>query len=422
MVSLRKIRSHDAYKWVVVGCCFLMIMVCLGFCSSTKGMYLSAITQALDMDRSSFSINDSVRYVATALVNLFFGALVLRFGPRKLIAGGFLCLMASMLVCSVAETLPMFYLGGALLGIGQSWTSTSIVGYVVGLWCRENKGTIMGAVLAANGIGGAVSAQIVGPFINGSVFGFRDAYRIVTVILLVTGLLVVLLFKDRPENPTVAATTAKKTKVKGWYGLTLRQCLRKPHFYVMAAYVFIMGLVIQTASAIFPSHMTDVGLDADFVTTVVSVYSLGIAACKFLAGVLYDRAGLRVTLLLCGLGATVSSLILAVLQGDSQVMAMVYAIVFAIGVPVQTVGMPLITVEYFGHRDEAAILGVLVSISTVGYAVGTPLVNLFYDVQGTYVYALLLMAAMMAVATVASMLAMNTADRLKKEENQQGDV
>jgi len=85
---VKKLSSHPSYKWVVIGACFLMILVCLGFCSSTQGLYLSAVTKALDLERSLYSVNDTLRYVASAVISLFFGALVLRFGPRKLIAGG----------------------------------------------------------------------------------------------------------------------------------------------------------------------------------------------------------------------------------------------------------------------------------------------------------------------------------------------
>ena len=38
------------------------------------------------------------RYIATAVVNLFFGALCARFGRKRLIAAGFSCLIASMLL------------------------------------------------------------------------------------------------------------------------------------------------------------------------------------------------------------------------------------------------------------------------------------------------------------------------------------
>ena len=72
------------YKWIVVGVCFLTVMITLGFCSSTKSLYLDVVTKKLGIDRSLFSLNDTCRFVANAIVNLFFGALVMKFGTKKL--------------------------------------------------------------------------------------------------------------------------------------------------------------------------------------------------------------------------------------------------------------------------------------------------------------------------------------------------
>ena len=129
---MEKLSQRPGYRWVVVGCCFTMIFVCLGFCSSTKTLYLEPVTTALDLPRSLYSITETLRYIFNSLITLAFGALMLRFGARKLIAAGFVCLTGAMLCYAFANGLPLIYLGGALLGIGQSWTSTSMVGYVVG--------------------------------------------------------------------------------------------------------------------------------------------------------------------------------------------------------------------------------------------------------------------------------------------------
>ena len=63
-----KQRKPD-YKWVILVACFIMEFFCLGFCSGNKSLYLSAITEALDIKRSLFAINDSCRYIATAVLN-----------------------------------------------------------------------------------------------------------------------------------------------------------------------------------------------------------------------------------------------------------------------------------------------------------------------------------------------------------------
>ena len=91
------------YKWVIVVCSFLMVFSTLGFCSSPKGLFLNAITEALSIKRSLFSINDSVRYISTSLVNLAFGLLISKFGARTLVGAGFVSLIISMSLYSVAE-------------------------------------------------------------------------------------------------------------------------------------------------------------------------------------------------------------------------------------------------------------------------------------------------------------------------------
>jgi MFS family permease len=415
---VKKFTQSPAYRWVIVGCCFVIIFACLGFCSSTKGLYLEPVTKALQLERSLYSVNDTLRYIASAIINLLFGMLVLRFGPRKLVAGGFACLCGAMLCYTFAQNLVLIYLGGILLGVGQSWSSTTLVGFVIGRWCPQNKGTIMGAVLAANGVGSAAAAQIVGPMINGSLFGYRNAYGFTALLMIAVGIVVVTLFRDQPAQTVVAAAPQKKRRGVLWDGIDLKRALKTPYFYIVCFYVFVMGLVIQSLSAIFPAHMKDVGLDPAYVTTVVSIYAVILAGTKFFTGFAYDRLGLPVTLTLCNVATVIAPVLLALLGADSQRLAMVYGIVYAIGVPIQTIGMPLLTADLFGQRDEASILGVLVAVSTVGYAVGTPMANLFYDSQGTYSTALTIMAVSMAVASVAIVFALGQAKKLRTQNTE----
>ena len=85
-------KKNGRLKWWIVAASFIMVFTCLGFCSSTKGLYLAAITEALHLERGLFSINDSIRFLTTAALNLFFGKLIARFGPRKLAMAGFAAL------------------------------------------------------------------------------------------------------------------------------------------------------------------------------------------------------------------------------------------------------------------------------------------------------------------------------------------
>ena len=107
-----KLKKRFDYMWVIVVTCFLMEFVALGFCSSNKSLYLGAITEALNIPRSLFSINDSIRFLTSAVLNLFFGTLIKKLGARKMVALGFLSLMASMQIYAHAESVFVFYIGG----------------------------------------------------------------------------------------------------------------------------------------------------------------------------------------------------------------------------------------------------------------------------------------------------------------------
>jgi len=412
---ISKLKRKPWYHWVIAAASFLMVMICLGFCSSTKSLYLDAITNALGIKRSLFSFNDSARFVTTAVLNLFFGTLVLKFGPRKLIAGGFAALCCSMLVYSLADSIYVFYIGGVLLGIGMSWTTTTMVGYVINHWCKQHKGTIMGAVMAANGFGGAIAAQVVSPFINSSAYGYRSAYQITAVILLIVGIVVVSLFKDTPEGVELSAHGKKKAKGEGWSGITLKECLGKPWFYAAIVCVFFTGLVLQGSTGIYPAHMKDVGIDPVYVATVVSVHSLALTLFKFLTGFAYDRFGLRVTMLICDLAGMVMIFLLATITATATGTAMVIGVISSLALPLETIMLPLITADLVGNKDFAKIMGIITSVNVAGYAVGAPLVNLFYDIQGTYKNILFVLLGVMVVITVVFQLALSSAHKVRKQ-------
>ena len=91
---------------------FGVIFICLGFCSTNKGLFLTAICEAINVPRTAFSLSTSTRYLTTAAVNVFFGYLVIKFGTKKLISLGIILLIASMLINAVADSVIIFIISG----------------------------------------------------------------------------------------------------------------------------------------------------------------------------------------------------------------------------------------------------------------------------------------------------------------------
>jgi len=416
---LKTENGRQRSVWITIALCFLMVCVVLGFCSSSKSLYISAITEALDISRGVFSINDSCRYITTSIVNLFFGALIVKFGEKKLIAAGFFCLIVSMLIYSFAENVFLFYLGGVFLGAGLSWTTTTMVGYIVNKWCRESKGTIMGAVLAANGVGAAAAMQIVTQMIyqEGNAFGYRTAYRFVALLLLVTAVIVLAFLKEKKDAQIHSAADKKKSRGNSWGGIPYSETVRKPEFYLAAMCIFLTGMVLQGITGVAAPHFSDVGLSPAFVASVMSIHAIALSCSKFITGFLYDRFALRVTSTICIIAALVSILMLAWVSDSEggRVLSWIYSVLSSLALPLETVMLPIYAADLFGDASYNKILGIFVSVNTAGYAVGTPAANFCYDLTGDYRIAFYIAGGIMVIVLVVMHLVIQNAERLKRQ-------
>ena len=408
------------YKWVVVGVCFLTVMITLGFCSSTKSLYLDVVTKKLGIDRSLFSLNDTCRFVANAIINLFFGSLVAKFGTKKLMLSGICCLTGSMLCYSLANSLIVFYLGGVLLGIGFSWTGTTMIGCVINKWCKENRGTIMGAVLAANGIGGAIAIQLLSPIIEAGGESYRNAYFISGLAVLGVGVLLLIFMREVPKNAASSGAPAgKKKRGRGepWPGIPYAKAKATPYFYVALACIFLTGFCLQGITGIAKAHMRDVGLTAEYVAYAMSFHSLALAGFKFLTGVIYDKTGLRFTTSMCSITASVVMLLLALITNSPMGMAiaMIYSIFSSLALPLETIMLPIYASDLFGEHSYEKVLGIFVSVNVTGYALGTPTVNLCFDIVGTYTPILYVCAGIMLAVTLVMQYVITKAHDMRAE-------
>lgn len=412
------------YKWIIVGLCFIMVFTCLGFCSSTRSLFVKPITEALSMERSVYAFTDSFRFIAVAVVNMFFGFLVSKFGLRKLIAAGFISLTVSMAIYATANVFWQFYIAGTLLGIGFSWTTTTMVGCVVNRWCKENRGTVMGAILAANGLGGAVATLIVTKIINdpSNAFAYRKGYWMIAAVIACVGTVVVLLFREAPkktlvDSPKTEDQPKKKRRGNSWVGIEYSKAIKMPHFYMAAICIMITGAILQGITGASAAHLEDVGIDKAYVGLVMSVHSVFLAIFKFLTGIIYDKFGLKTTVNICSVTAVGVMLVLAFVTPTptGRIMAMVYGIFASLALPLETIMLPIYAGDLFGDKSFDRVLGVFVSVNSVGYALGSVIINGCFDIFGSYKGVFIAAAGVMLVLTVVLQYVMFASKRIRKQ-------
>lgn len=410
-------RKFDP-TWSVVFACFLMGFFFLGFCSGNKSLYLSAITEALQVPRSLFSLNDSIRYLTTAGVNLIFAGLLHKLGVRKMVALGALFLVIQCVISATATTVWGFYAAGLFLGLGLAFCTTTMISFIIRRWCRENTGKILGFALAANGVGSAAATQVVSPIIyqEGNPFGYRQAYWLMAAVLVAVALIVVPLLRETPAEGPVTQNKNKPAKSRDWLGMDYEQVKKKPYFYVACLCIFLTGMCLQGLSGISAAHMRDVGLAPERIATVLSMMSLLLAASKFLAGFSYDKFGMRFTMTFCDLSGVLATGLLALVSASAlgETVAVAHGVFEALALPLETIMLSLFASELFGAKAFPHTMGIFAAVNTAGYAAGTPIANICYDTFGSYVPVILFYCGTMLAITVVFQFILNTAYRERK--------
>ena len=427
------------YAWVVFGAAFFMIFVSYGFGSSTKGTFLTAVTGSLGLQRSIYTIGDTLRYLTTAVMSLFFGRVTKKIGLRAMALIGFIFMTLSFVVSGAAPQITgafqslipesmeglrdfmrylPFYLSGMLLGAGFAWASVSLSSVLVKNWFASGQGTMTGIVLAANGFGGFVSEIVVTRIIFGAdgtlsneASHWQAAFLVIAALMLATGILVWFLIRNEPGDigqvPFRLKESGKKRKAAGeWEGISRQEAFRKPWFYLAGFGFFLLGFTIQSMSNIAKPYIYDLGYDKNFVIVVFSIHSLVLLTAKALTGVGNDTIGLRKTYAVLTFASVTAFLALFFLPIPGRgafgevLFPWIYSIFSSLGLPLESVMIALLSAYLFGKKDYAHILGYYSAFTTLGCAVGTPIVNIFYDLQGTYKWITLILAVMTFLTAV----------------------
>ena len=150
-----------------------------------------------------------------------------------------------------------------------------------------------------------------------------------------------------------------------------------------------------------------------FLASAISIHAIALSCFKFLTGFLYDKFGLRITSGICLITAAAVFIILSLVSNSplGKVLAITYCILSALALPLETVMLPIFTSDLFGEKSYDKFLGIVVSVNTAGYAVGAPVINLCYDLTGSYNVGLYIGCGLMLAVLVAMQFVISTANK-----------
>ena len=381
--------------------------------SFTFSIFVGPIATDLGIGGTGVASAYGLATLAAAFVLPFVGRLVDLYGARIILVGvslalGFACIGFSL----VDDPLTLTIGFGLLRFLGQG-ALMLICANLVSQWFFLHRGLAMSLMMLGFCLSLAVYPPL-GEILIGNAAAdaadaghWRDAWPWFAVITWVVLLpLAIVIVRGRPEDvgllpdgarlPDLAEAAAAPAIT----GATLRQALRTPAFYIIAAGLLSMSMLSTGLHFFQVSVFEDQGLDTETAARVFTVVAISMAIAMPLFGRLLDRFDPRFVFLLA-LALQSASLLSAALVSSVET-ALVYGVVFgttnAANLVVATVMWP----RYFGRRHLGSILGAAQMAGVVGASLGPLPLGAGHDLFGGYTETLMLLACLPLIPVAAA--------------------
>lgn len=235
---------------------------------------------------------------------------------RRLGVRGAVLLAATLLVCGFAGTAllapqgiwALYICYGVFIGCGTGLGYNVVIATVT-LWFPDRTGFASGVMFMGFGLGSLTLGTLANTIIETA--GIPTALTVVAITACIVFVLLSLLLKRAPENIGELLGVEKKAEVKADAEADKRKIFRDPAFYAYYAWAIIIlgaGLVMIGTSM---QGALELGVDASFAATLVGIIPIVNGLSGLSMGVIYDRMGLRFSMILVAAISFVSCTALA---------------------------------------------------------------------------------------------------------------
>ena len=402
------------YGWIIVAASFVTLAIAFGVWYSFS-VFFVAILKEFGWSRAATAGIFSLFTLAHSGAAIAIGALLDRFGPRKVLPIGSILIVIGLLVSSRTETLWQLYISyGLITAIGICAIGFVSQSIILPTWFVRKRGLAIGMAMAGIGIGMQVLVPMTQTIISG--FGWRYAYCFLAAIVVV---IVIPLnavcqrrnpaeigqFPDgrrRPDalqgsggeeprhNPIGEAPQA------GW---TLAKSLRTRQFWLLFATFFFIPMAVQGTFIHQVAHVVDKGFSAEKGAFFFGFAGITGSMGKILFGYLSDRIG-REKAFSIGIGCAFSGVLSLMNLSPGHVgLLYAYATFFGLGYGAIAPIFPARAADLFQGAHFGKIYGFLCMSGGLGGATGTWVSGKIFDLTGSYHIAFLgVLTALVLVA------------------------
>ena len=377
------------YGWVIVGVGMLGIFASGPAQSHTFSVFIGPIALDLGLTQTEMASAYGLATLVAALCLPAMGWFLDRAGAKRMLAVVALFFGSACAAFGLVSGLFWLAIGFAalrFLGQGSLMMGSS---NMVSQWFTRKRGTALGLMTMGFGISMAVHPELSQWLIEW--VGWREAWFWIgatTWILVLPPIVILAISKPEdvglhPDGVIHSSTDEDGADSVGpQMDFTLSEALHAPAFYIVAASLFTLSMLVTSLHFYQVSIFADQGLGPNIATKCFAVSSVTMIVMMPVVGRMLDQAPTE-RMVAAGLIVLTASLLLAsVISGLWT--AVLFAVVFGLLNAVSMNYVSFMWPRYFGRAHLGRIQGVGQTITVIGASLGPLPLAISKDYFGSY--------------------------------------
>jgi len=383
---------------------FLALFSIVGFALYGLPFFYDFFVQDLGWTRRQVTSGNAISKVVVGPVFGFLaGAIVDRFGARRLMLAGIVMAGAAVVGLSTITTLGGFYVFYFLNALGYVCGGPLPCQVLLTRWFDSGRGKAMGVAYLGIGVGGALVPILAHALTTA--FGWRGALRWLGVLMIAVAFPPVYFVKDSrdragaelaPPDRSVSVSPSPRAE----RARPLRQIMSSSAFWLLAiGSMTSIGAIGGTTQNLKLYLSLDRHLDQADIAGILSLLLIGSLVGRITMGWLADRWEKKHVMVL--VYAIVALSIPPLAMSSMPAMLRLFAFLFGVGLGGDYMLIPLMAAELFGVRVMGRLLGVIITADGIAEAVVPMGVAALRDSTGSYAPGFFVLVALAAIGAAA---------------------